>query len=91
MAGRPKGLPKTGGRQKGVGNRVGADVRELARQYTTQAIEVLVAIMLNPNHTSQAMAANSLLDRGWGKAPQALTGADGEGPVIVKIIKQGTE
>lgn len=32
MAGRPKGLPKTGGRQKGVSNKVSAEFRETVRQ-----------------------------------------------------------
>jgi hypothetical protein len=41
--------------------------------------------------TARVMAANSLLDRGWGKAPQAITGENGEGgiEVIVRHIIEG--
>lgn len=73
---------RLGGRQKGSPNKVGADVRALARQYTTEAVEKLASIMAGGDSSAaQAMAADKLLDRGWGKAAQAMTGADGEGPV----------
>jgi hypothetical protein len=43
--------------------------------------------MRQPEHSDAARvaAANILLDRGWGKPPQAHTGADGEGAVRVTI------
>jgi hypothetical protein len=64
-----------GGRPKVV-----AEVQELARQHTTDAVETLVSIMTNPNSAPAARvsAANALLDRGYGKPPQHphITGVD---------------
>lgn len=81
MAGR--GNPKGVGRPKGAKSKVAADVRALARQYTEAAISTLASIM-NTGESEQArtMAADKLLDRGWGKAAQAMeiTGAEG-GPI----------
>jgi hypothetical protein len=46
-----------------------AEVKALARQYTTEAIEGLVAIARNPLCTDAARVAawDKILDRGWGK------------------------
>jgi hypothetical protein len=39
--------------------------------------------------SARVAAANSLLDRGWGKAPQAIIGGDEEdGPVKLEITWQ---
>jgi len=43
------------------------DVRNLAREHTKEAIETLLLVMRNGKPSEAAMAANSLLDRGWGK------------------------
>ncbi len=64
----------------------------LARTYTEEAVNTLADIMRNgQNETARASAADKLLDRGWGKAVQAIAGADGEGPVelslSVKFVK----
>ena len=76
---RPKGSgPTSGSFKKGeTGNPGGRpktvpEVRELARTYTVQAIETLVEIMqdTSANPGSRVAAANSLLDRGYAKAPQ---------------------
>ena len=40
---------------------------------------------------ARVSAAGHLLDRGWGKAAQPLTGADTEGPIIVEIIQRVRE
>ena len=55
------------------------DIRSLARKYTEQAIETLVHVMRAPQAppAARVLAANSLLDRGWGKAAQ-LVAVDGE-------------
>ena len=43
-------------------------VAELARSYTTEAIETLVALMRSGNDERvRGTAAQALLDRGWGK------------------------
>ncbi len=58
------------------------EIRSLARSYTKSAINVLVAVMRSKDATPAARvtAANAILDRGWGKAPQALTNGD-DGPL----------
>ena len=64
------------------------DIRSLARSHTKKAIEVLGGILANGKRDADRIAAaNALLDRGWGKAAQAITGADGEGPVVINIKK----
>lgn len=72
---------KFGGRQRGTPNKATASVKELADAYTEEALRTLAGIMRNPKAPPQARvsAANALLDRGHGKAPQALAvelGAD---------------
>ncbi len=63
QSGNPKGM------EPGVGH-----VRELAKQYTAEAIEKLVQIMRDEDAPSSAQgaAANALLDRGWGKPDQSV-------------------
>lgn len=55
------------------------EIKALARQHTAEAVETLVLAMRNPQTAVPASIA--LLDRGWGKPPQAHTGEDGEGPI----------
>lgn len=44
-------------------------VRELAREYTVDAVETLVKVMKTSNSdAAKVSAANTLIDRGWGKA-----------------------
>jgi hypothetical protein len=65
QSGNPGGRPK-----------VVAEVKELARAYTAEAIETLVSIMTNAKSAPAARvsAANALLDRGYGKPPQHIAG-----------------
>ncbi len=69
---------KTGGRRKGTPNKVTAELRGHAQQYTVEALEGLAQIA----RTSQSDAArvsawNALLDRGHGRPTQAVNiGAD---------------
>jgi hypothetical protein len=67
-----------------------ADIRSLARGHTETALNVLAGIMNEAKapHAARVSAAQALLDRGWGKAVQAHAGADGEGAVVVEIIKR---
>jgi hypothetical protein len=54
------------------------DIRSLCRAYTEESIRHLAAIMRQQEYSPAArvQAANILLDRGWGKPPQAHTGED---------------
>jgi len=48
-------------------------VRDLARQYTEDAIRVLVEIALTgKKESARAQAAEALLDRAWGRPSQAV-------------------
>jgi hypothetical protein len=65
----------------------------LARTYTPLAIRRLAEIARDSeNENAVVSACGVLLDRGWGKAPQAVTGEGGEGSiqVIVRHIIAGT-
>lgn len=56
-----------------------ADIRSLARAHTETAIKTLAAIMtkVDAPEAARVAASNSLLDRGWGKATQFISGEDG--------------
>jgi Family of unknown function (DUF5681) len=73
QSGNPGGRPK-----------VVAEVRELAREHTSKAVETLVSIMTNHKAAPAARvsAANALLDRGYGKPPQHITGEGGPSYVV---------
>ena len=62
------------------------EIRTLARSYTKAAINTLVGIMRQPKAppAARVMAANALLDRGWGKAAQ-LVAVDGEIKQLVEV------
>lgn len=63
-------------------------VRELARQYTEDAISALVGVIKkSSSDAARVSAANVLLDRGWGKPEQPLTGMDG-GPIEIATKDQ---
>ena len=64
------------------------DVRAEARKHTDLALRTLVGIARQPKAPAAARtaAAQALLDRGWGKAAQTVTGEDG-GPLAIHIIK----
>lgn len=63
------------------------DIRSLARQWTGAAIRTLGAIATDPDEDAgpRVSACIALLDRGWGKAPQAHTGENGEGAIKVLV------
>jgi hypothetical protein len=79
--------------QKGVsGNPSGRSkdthtISQLAKAYTEEAIDKLAEIMrTGKTEQAQVRAAEALLDRGWGKAPQHVGGSEGGEPINV-IIK----
>jgi hypothetical protein len=50
--------------------RAALDVQELARAHTADAIQTLIDCLNDPKH--KLAAACALLDRGWGRPPQAV-------------------
>lgn len=63
------------------------EIRSLARSHSDTAIRTLAAIMTKEDapESARVAAANSLLDRGWGKPAQAIIGGDGDDPAISMI------
>lgn len=68
--------PRAGpGRPKGRLNKSTADVKALAQQYGSDAIDTLAALMVGAEQESARIAAaKELLDRGYGKATQIVAG-----------------
>lgn len=79
QSGNPSGRPKEVG-----------EVRELARQHTVEAVTTLAEIMRNPKQpaAARARACETLLDRGYGRAEQAITG-DLKLEVIIRKLFSG--
>lgn len=48
------------------------ELRQLAKQYTVQAILRLAELMSDDNGKTAVAACNAILDRGWGKPTQPL-------------------
>lgn len=76
-------LRKGGGRPKGVPNKATAGLKELAREYTAEALAALVQIMNeSESDAARVSAINSILDRGYGKPSQVIAG-DAENPLLL--------
>lgn len=69
-----------GGRPKAV-----KEIKALAQQQSKAAIKRLTEWMQSNEPKASVAAAIALLDRGYGKPTQALTGADG-GPVVIEWL-----
>jgi len=83
---------RRGGRQKGTPNKATASLRDVARQYTEQAIETLVNIALSgESEAARVSAANAILDRGYGKPSQVVQGDEDGCPLrtVNDIIMRG--
>jgi hypothetical protein len=70
-------------------SKASAEIRSLARSHTEKALKTLVGIMSQTKAPAAARvaAANSILDRGWGKSTQPIAGEDG-GNIVVEILKR---
>lgn len=64
------------------------EIRSLARAHTESAINALVGIMNQSEAppAARVSAATALLDRGWGKPAQPLTGGDDDDNPVKMII-----
>lgn len=73
------------GRRKGSLNKLSADIKALAQPYGPEALDVIVFTMRTGEKLADRLAAaRELLDRGYGKPSQAITG-EGGGPVALAI------
>ncbi len=70
------------GRPKGAVNVRTATLRELARAHTDEAIGALVTVLRQSESDAAIVsAANALLDRGYGKPSQVVSGDEEGGPI----------
>jgi hypothetical protein len=82
---------RRGGRQSGTPNRATAEIKGLARMHGADAIEQLARIMSHgTSEAVQIAAARELLDRGYGRPTQAITG-DPDGAPIALVIYTGVD
>jgi hypothetical protein len=83
----PGSSPNPGGRPKII-----EDIRDLAREHTQTAINALVRIAESGKQESaRVAAASALLDRGWGKPTQPLSGDKDAPPIGLSIEDQRRE
>ncbi len=61
------------------------DIRSMARTHTEKALKTLAAIMRQTKAppAARVAAAQALLDRGWGKPAQVVTGDESGLPISV--------
>lgn len=72
-SGNPKGRPKEY-----------QELKELCREYTFEAVEALVEVLRTGQNREKVIAANALLDRGYGKAEQYV---DVSGTVTKFVVR----
>lgn len=88
-----KGGPRpNAGRKPGSPNKVQSTLKELAREYTDEALEALLDVLRNATSDgAKVQAANSILDRGYGKPSQVLAGDEDGGAIraVHEIIMRG--
>jgi hypothetical protein len=62
------------------------EIKSLARRYTEKALHVLFGVMSQEDAppAARVAAAQALLDRGWGKAAQAI---EVSGDLTTKVIR----
>ncbi len=78
---------RRGGRQKGTPNKATADVKEAARQHGAAAVERLAYLMMHAeSEAAQVAAIKEILDRGYGKATQPVSGDDDAPPIRHRTI-----
>jgi hypothetical protein len=70
------------GRPKGAPNKATADIRDAAREYSDQALRVLVQVATaGESEAARVAAANAILDRAHGKPKQSVEHEGGETPI----------
>jgi len=66
------------------------EIRSLARSHTRTAINALVGVMKakDATHAARVSAATAILDRGWGRPPQALESGDNGALELIHRIER---
>ena len=81
---------RRGGRVKGTPNRATAAIKEIAGQYTEQAVNTLVSILAGGEGippAAQVAAAKELLDRAHGKPTQTVDNKSSDGSMTPHRIE----
>lgn len=85
---------KTGGRVKGTPNKATADIKAVAQEYGELAVRKLAALAglvegqaAAESEQAQSSACTALLDRGYGKPSQMISG-DPENPTPISVIER---
>ncbi|HAR04275.1 MAG TPA: hypothetical protein DCR72_01645 [Pseudomonas sp.] len=81
------------GRPAGRRNKVTADIKEIAQSFGEEAIKSLVEIVRDGEapHAARVSAVKELLDRGYGKAKQALEHSGGMTYNVVTGVPHGSD
>lgn len=81
QSGNPSGRPRTT-----LAN--GMTLREMAREHTEVALQALIDVASGSQSSDAAKVAASvaLLDRGWGKPTQPISGDDEAAPISVRSL-----
>lgn len=79
---------RRGGRKPGTPNKATASIRDIAREYTDEAVNALVDVLRDNQQPAAARvsAASAILDRGHGKPSQIIAG-DEDGGAIQSVHK----
>ena len=80
---------RRGGRKAGTPNKCTSDLKELAREYTADALQTLVSVMAGGEGipaAAQVSAANAILDRGYGKPSQTIDAGENIVGALAEII-----
>lgn len=81
-----KGATKTGGRKKGVPNKVTRGLKAAFQKHDAALVKVLIALTKSDDENVRLKAVQACLDRGHGKPAQAVELAADD--VITKIIRE---
>ncbi len=65
---------KTGGRQKGVSNKVTAEIKAAFQKHEKALVDALLALTKSDDERVRLGAIQAALDRGWGRPSQAVEG-----------------
>ena len=81
-----RGHTKWGGRRKGTPNKVTREIKAAFQKHGDELVKGLIALTKSKDERVRLGAIQAALDRGWGKAVQAME-LDVELP-ITKIVRQ---
>ena len=82
-----KGHPKAGGRKRGVPNKATAEIKALAQEYGSEMIAELYDLTKSKDERIKLAAIGMMLERGYGRAAQAVTMTTDVGENFIKTLE----